>query len=232
MADLTALKEEVALTCRMCAHERLFDYSGHVSVRHPDGEHVLIHSHGAPRYDVTANDVLVIDLDGNVVEGDDRPPTEMYIHTQVYRARPDVQSVIHAHSRMAVVMSIAGVTIVPVTNNALFLGGDPVPVYPDPRLVRTARQGDELARALGQQPACVMRHHGTTVVGSRIMDAFIGAMVLEENALRQHLAMQVGTPIPFTHDELHDIVGKTLGEPQLRKIWDYFVSRARRAGLA
>jgi L-fuculose-phosphate aldolase len=77
----------------------------------------------------------------------------------------------------------------------------------------------------------VMRHHGTTVVGSRIMEAFIGAVVLEENALRQHLAMQVGTPIPFTEDELHDIVGKTLGDAQLRKIWDFFVSRARRAGL-
>ncbi len=232
MADLSALKEDVALACRMCANERLFDFSGHVSVRHPDGEHVLIHSHGAPRYEVQASDVVTIDLDGNLVEGEDRPPTELFIHTQIYRARPDVQSIIHSHSRMAVVMSIAGATIVPVTNNALFLGGDPIPTYPDPRLVRTARQGEALASCLGAQPAVVMRHHGSTVVGSRLMEAFIGAVVLEENALRQHLAMQIGTPIPFTEDELHDIVGKTLGEPQLRKIWDYYVSRARRAGLA
>jgi len=231
MADLAALKEELALTCRMCANESLFDFSGHVSARHPDGDRVLIHPHGTPRYDVAAADILTIDLDGSVVDGFDKPPAAPYIHTQLYRARPDIQAVVHAHSRMAVVMSIAGVDIVPVTNNALFLGGAAIPVYPDPRLVRSARQGDALAAALGSQQACVMRHHGTAVVGSRLMEAFIGAIALEENALRQHLAMQVGRPIPYTADELHDMVGKTMGEPQLRKLWDYFVSRARRAGL-
>ena len=231
MADLAVLKEELALTCRMCANESLFDFSGHVSARHPDGDRVLIHPHGTPRYDVAAADILTIDLEGNVVNGHEKPPTELFIHTQLYRARPDVQAVVHAHSRMAVVMSIAGVDIVPVTNNALILGGAAIPVYPDPRLVRSARQGDALAVALGGQQACVMRHHGTAVVGSRLMEAFLGAIALEENALRQHLAMQVGTPILFTADELHDMVGKTMGEPQLRKLWDYFVSRARRAGL-
>jgi ribulose-5-phosphate 4-epimerase/fuculose-1-phosphate aldolase len=231
MADVAKLKDELALTCRMCANESLFDFSGHVSARHPDGDRVLIHPHGTPRYDVTAEDILTIDMRGNVLEGGDKPPTELFIHTQIYQARPDVQAVVHAHSRMAVVMSIAGVTIVPVTNNALFLGGQPIPVYPDPRLVRSAKQGDALAAALGSHQACVMRHHGTSVVGSRLMEAFIGAIALEENALRQHLALQVGTPIPFTPDELSDMVGKTMGEPQLRKLWDYFVSRARRAGL-
>jgi L-fuculose-phosphate aldolase len=129
-------------------------------------------------------------------------------------------------------MSIAGVSIVPVTNNALFLGGEPIPTYPDPRLVRSASQGDELAHCLGQGQACVMRHHGTTVVGARIMDAFIAGVFLEENALRQHLALQVGQPILFAEEEIADMVGRTMGEPQLRKIWDYYVARARRAGLA
>jgi L-ribulose-5-phosphate 4-epimerase len=233
MADLLALKEELALACRMCANEALFDFSGHISARHPERpELLLIHPHPTPRHEVRAEDVIVIDQAGVVIEGREKPPTELFIHTQLYRARPDVQSVLHAHSRMATVLSIAGVEVVPVTNNALFLGGEAIPVYTNPRLVRTARQGDELADALGQQPACVMRHHGSTVVGPRIMDAFIGAVFLEENALRQHLALQVGTPIPFTAEERHDMVGKTMGEPQLRKIWDYYVARARRAGLA
>jgi L-fuculose-phosphate aldolase len=131
-----------------------------------------------------------------VVDGDEVPPTELFIHTQIYRARPDVRAVVHAHSRMAVVMSVAGLSIVPVTNNALILGGDPIPVYPDPRLVRKPEQGDALARALGADQACIMRHHGTAVVGSSLMEAFLCAYALEENALRQHLAMQVGTPIP------------------------------------
>ncbi|HLQ32034.1 MAG TPA: class II aldolase/adducin family protein [Chloroflexota bacterium] len=229
---VSELKEQLALTCRMSANEALFDYSGHVSARHPDGELVLIHPHGTPRYDVRAEDILTIDLEGKVVDGDEVPPTELFIHTQIYRARPDVRAVVHAHSRMAVVMSVAGLSIVPVTNNALILGGDPIPVYPDPRLVRKPEQGDALARALGADQACIMRHHGTAVVGSSLMEAFLGAYALEENALRQHLAMQVGTPIPYTDEELADMVGKTMGERQWRKLWDYFVARARRAGLA
>lgn len=215
----------------MLAYEGLFDQSGHVSVRRPETGQVLIHPHSTPRLDVRAEDLVTIDLDGRLVEGDQPPPSELFIHTRIYRARPDVQAVVHAHSRMATVFGIAGVDIVPVTNNATLLGPGPVPTYPDPRLVRSPQQGDALARMLGQGRACVMRNHGSVVVGSSLRDAFVAALFLEENALRQHLALQIGRPSGFTQQEMADMAG-VYDERPLQKTWDHYVSRARHAGLA
>ena len=149
---LLALKQQLALACRMLANEQLFDQSGHISARHPTQALFLIHPHHLSRADVSAPDILTVDLDGNLVEGSVRAPSEVFIHSQIYRARPDVQSVCHIHSRMAVVFTIAGRPLHAVTNNAAFLGDGPVPVYPNPRLVHSPAQGDALAEMLGQRP--------------------------------------------------------------------------------
>ena len=231
MTELEHLKAQLALACRMLANEGLFDQSGHISARHPDGHLALIHPHGTPRADVVAEEILTIDLDGQVVEGNDRAPTEVFIHTQIYRARPDVQAVVHAHSRMATVFGIAGVDIVPVTNYAAFLGNGAVPTYADPRLVHRPEQGDALARCLGDGKACVMRNHGTAVVGERVREAFVSAVYLEENALRQHLALQIGRPTGYTDQEIADVAAVNWRDRQIQKVWDYYESRARRAGL-
>jgi ribulose-5-phosphate 4-epimerase/fuculose-1-phosphate aldolase len=232
MSNISALKEQLALACRILANERLFDQSGHISARHPDGDRLLIHPHGTSRYEVQPRHLLVVDFDGNVVEGDDRAPSEVFIHTQVYRARPDIQSVCHTHSRMATVLSIAGRDIMPVTNYAAFLGPGPVPTYPDPRLVRTGAQGDALARALGNKLACVMRNHGAAVVGTDVRDTLVASVYFEENAIRQHLALQVGEPIGYTDEEIADVKAQNWNEGPKQKVWDYYVSRARMAGLA
>lgn len=232
MSELSDLKEQVALACRMLANERLFDQSGHISARHPNGELLLIHPHGTSRYEVQASDLLVLDMDGNVVEGDARPPTERFIHTQIYRARPDVQSVCHTHSRMATVLGIVGRSIVPVTNYAAFLGNGPVPIYPDPRLVRSPEAGDALARALGSHYACVMRNHGAVIAAGNVCATLVASMYFEENAYRQYLALQIGEPIGYTDEEIAEVAAQNWTPIGNRKVWDYYVSRARMAGLA
>lgn len=231
-AHLDALKQDLALACRMLAEEHLFDQSGHVSARHPSGDLVLVHPHPLSRFDVQAADILTVDMDGHVVEGSERAPSEIFIHTRIYKARPDVQSVCHTHSRMAVVFTIAERPLHAVTNNASFLGDEPVPVYPNPRLVRSAVQGDALAECLGQRVACLMRSHGAVVVGPSIRDAFVGAVYLEENAQRAFLAAQIGEPRALAPDERRDVAAAGWAERPLQKAWDYYVSRARRAGLA
>jgi ribulose-5-phosphate 4-epimerase/fuculose-1-phosphate aldolase len=229
--ELPSLKEDLALACRMLANEGLFDQSGHISARLPDPGPLLIHPHTKSRYEVEPADILTIDLDGKVVEGDARPPSELFIHTQIYRARPDVQCVCHLHSRMATVFGIAGRDVLPVTNYAAFLGPGPVPVYPDPRLVHTPEQGDALARSLGARQACVMRNHGSVVVGGRIRETFVASVYLEENAIRQHLALQIGEPSGFADEEIRDVAAANWTEGPIQKAWEYYVSRARRAGL-
>lgn len=232
LTDVAELRRQLALACRMLANEHLFDQSGHISARHPSRpELTLIHPHGTSRYEVEPDQILVIDGGGNVVEGDDRPPTELRIHTCIYAVRPDVQAVVHVHSRLATVFAISGVDIVPVTNYAAFLGNGPVPAYPDPRLVHNDAQGEALAACLGKKRACVMRNHGSVTVGSTVPEAFIAAVHLEENALRQHLALQIGQPVGFSDEEIAELQAVTQGPRQIQKIWDYYVSRARRAGL-
>ena len=231
MSKLDSLKEQLALACRMLAHEGLFDQSGHISARHPEAGLLLIHPHSRSRYDVGPDDILTVNLDGRVVEGAERPPSELNIHTQIYRARPDVQSVCHLHSRMATVFAIAGRDLVPVTNYAAVLGSGAVPVYLDPRLVHTPQQGDLLARALGSGRACLMRNHGSVVVGERIREAFVASIYLEENARRQHLALQIGQPIGFSEEEIRDVAAAGWREGPLQKTWVYYASRPRRAGL-
>lgn len=216
----------------MLANEHLFDQSGHISARHPDGDRLLIHPYGTSRYEVQARHILVVDLDGKLVEGDDRPPSEVFIHTQIYRARPDVNSVCHTHSRMATVLGIVGRSIVPVTNYAAFLGNGPVPTYPDPRLVRSPQAGDALARSLGGHVACVMRNHGAVVVGRNVRAALVGSMYFEENAYRQYLALQVGEPIGYTDEEIAAVKAQNWNDRPNQKVWDYYLSRARHAGLA
>ncbi|MGH2470583.1 MAG: class II aldolase/adducin family protein, partial [Chloroflexota bacterium] len=203
MADVEELKRQLALACRMLANEHLFDQSGHITARHPSNPGLaLIHPHGTSRYDVEPGEILTIDAAGNVVEGDDRPPTEFRIHTCIYAARPDVQAVVHIHSRMATVFGIAGVDVVPVTNYAAFLGPGPLPTYPDPRLVHSDAQGQALIACLGSKRACIMRAHGSVAVGATVPEAFIAAVHLEENALRQHLALQIGQPAGYSDQEL------------------------------
>src|SRR5690606_35983860 len=112
--------------------------------------------------------------------------------------------------------------VVPVTNYAAFLGNRPVPTYPDPRLVRSAAQGNALARTLGQHRACVMRSHGAVVVGERIRETFVASVYLEENARRQYMALQVGEPIGYTDEEITYVAAANWSDGPIQKAWDYY----------
>ena len=229
----TALREQLALACRMLVNERVLDQSGHISARHPDDPNAFfIHPHRLSRYEVTPDQLLVVDLDGQLLEGSDRAPSEVFIHTQIYRARPDVGSICHMHSRMATVFSIAGRGLRAVTNYATFLGAEPLPVYPDPRHVRRPAAGDALAAVLGQRPACLMRAHGAVMVGGDVLEAFAGSIYLEENALRAYMALQIGEVAGYTEDEAREVAAGNWRAGSRRKTWDYYRARARRAGLA
>jgi ribulose-5-phosphate 4-epimerase/fuculose-1-phosphate aldolase len=233
MAGEASVREELALACRMLVNEGLLDQSGHISARLPDDPNAfLIHPHRLSRYEVTPATLLVLDLDGEVVEGDGKPPSERFIHAAVYRAQPEVGSVCHIHSRMATVFSIAGRPLRAITNYATFLGPEPVPVYPDPRHVDTLAKGEALAAALGERNACLMRAHGAVIVGADVHETFAASVYLEENALPAYMALQIGELAGYSKDELHGLASHNWTPGSRQKTWDYYRARARRAGLA
>jgi L-ribulose-5-phosphate 4-epimerase len=233
MTGGASLREQLALACRMLVNEGLLDQSGHISARLPDDPNAfLIHPHRLSRYEVTADKLVTVNLDGQLLDGEDRPPSERFIHAGIYRARPDVGSVCHIHSRMATAFSIAGRPLRAITNYATFLGPEPVPVYADPRHVDTADTGDALAAALGERTACLMRAHGAVIVGADVHEAFAASVYLEENALRAYMALQIGELAGYAEDELRGVASHNWTPGSRQKTWDYYRARAQRAGLA
>lgn len=222
------LRETVALCCRMLAMEGLIDYSGHVSAREPDTGHFLIHSRLASRLEVTAKDVVAVNIDARPV-GDGEPPVETALHTEVFRARADVGSVIHVHSPWAATWSLISTQFPAACGHAaIFLDG--VPNLEEARHVRDRERGQRVADALGPHRALLLRGHGAVVVGATVAEAFAAALHLEENANKLYHASLLGEVQPLPVDQLEDLAH---GWPTrtVPKIWAYAVSKARHQGL-
>src|SRR3712207_3587293 len=100
------LREQVAACTRLLVHVDIIDFSGHVSMRLPDSDRVLIQPRDTSRAALTADDLLVVDLADHVLAGDDIPPAETAIHLGVYRARPDVMAVCHGHPTHSTLFSM------------------------------------------------------------------------------------------------------------------------------
>lgn len=198
MAESTSvaeLKKTLALACRVLANQGLADWLGNLSVRHPDGERIIISPRGQAiggLYAFTADDMLIIDLDGRRLEGPHPVPNEVFIHTEVLRARPDVQSVIHTHQPYSVAFGLSGRPL----QAAYVIGSElferPVPVYDSPNLVNTAEKGRRLAASLGDHPLLLLRGHGVVVTGASVEQAAHNAILMEHQAAYSFRALQLG----------------------------------------
>lgn len=231
MGSADDLKWKVALACRMLFCADLIDYSGHISLRIPGTDYFLINPHPISRAAVTPDDIVTFDAEGRRVEGRWNLPSELPMHTRVYRARPDVQSVAHLHNRMVVVLSMAETPLLPACNTGAFFGPRPLPLYHDPALIHTDAQGDAVASALGSRDALILRGHGSVVVGESIEWAFAACIDLEDSARKLYLASALGPVRGYTADEVERVAKGRRRGPVIQKIWDHYHARARLAGL-
>jgi ribulose-5-phosphate 4-epimerase/fuculose-1-phosphate aldolase len=222
--ELTALRRQLALALRMLESHGIIDFNGHFSARLPDRPGLLINAADSVRSAIREQDFIAIDFEGRPLEGDRTPPMEFQLHAQIYLRRPDVQSVVHAHPEWSTVLTTAGHAWQPVTMQAAVLGS--VPTFAKTASINTAQLGQELADCLGSGKAALMRRHGAVSVAGSIVDAFVQAVYLEENAHRQYLALQIGTPEPLSAEECATI-GRNLSRPMLlQKVWDYHAAKA------
>lgn len=203
----------------------IVDFNGHASVRvAPD--RILINSGRSLRNVLTEADVVAIDPDGRLVAGDAPPPLEFPIHTGIYRRRPDVGAVIHAHPPWSTVLTIAGHGYTPVYAQGTLLGD--VGIFEKVGSVNTPALGAELAGVLGAGRAALIRSHGSVVVGEDVAQAFVLMVHMEENCRRDVLARQIGTPRPFDADEIA-AARANLWKPGLfAKTWEYHRATLRR----
>ena len=146
-----------------------------------------------PDRELTSDDLLVLDLQGNKIQGEMRPRSEKILHTGIYKCRADVGAVVHAHPPAATALSIAGLTVETVWNQAILFGG-PVPRFHGVQLVYTDSEAAELAGALGDGRAVLMPGHGATTVGASVAEACIAMVYLEKTAALQLSIAHLGPP--------------------------------------
>jgi HCOMODA/2-hydroxy-3-carboxy-muconic semialdehyde decarboxylase len=185
-----AAVDELVTANKILADKGIFASYGHISVRDPSDPNRLLISRSLAPDRVTAADIVELDLDCNPIGGTQvLLYQERFIHCAIYRARPDVNSVVHSHTPYMITFSVSSVPLRPVINAAQMMSSDPVPVYDtssnklaENNLVASPQSGRDLARTLGQGPVVLMRGHGSTVVASTVQKAVIAVIAMEQNA--------------------------------------------------
>ena len=227
------LREEVAACTLILNSLDILGYSGHVSARLPDGKHLLIQSFDQSRASLRPDDLLICDLDGVVVAGPEgiRAPAEVYLHTEILRARPDVQAVAHFHDDLATTFTIVkNRPLLPVKNHAIRWASG-VPVHPDPSHVSDATLGRALAKTLGQKQALQIRAHGQVIVAESVKHLLIDSIHFVENAKALYDAHMLGEVEPLTAGELEDFGCTFNRDRHVHKLWKYYAGRAIDSGI-
>jgi len=218
---------ETAATTRLLESEGILDYSGHVSTRIPGRDAFVIQIGSTSRAEVSPESMLVVDYAGNVLEGDGQPPSELPIHLEILRARPDVQSVLHSHMELAIAFTMMeGVKLLPMRARASRWKSG-IPIDPDPSHIKLPEQGRALARTLGPHHAVLMRAHGLCLVAESAQALFVDAIHFKENATAQMQALQAGAkPIPLSEAEIAQIEKMEMREWHIKKLWNYYIRKA------
>ncbi len=221
MADLTKLRELVAQSCRVLGKLNLTkEPSGHVSARVPGEDKVLIKARGPEESGlrfVSTRDIITVDFNGKKLAGDDGldVPQEVFIHTWLYKTRPDVECVVHVHPLTVVLFTICGKPIQPLFGaydpSGLRLLVDGLATYPRSITVSNEKLGEEFANAMGKKQACLMRGHGITSAGPSVEDATLTAIKLNDAAVINYQASLLGTPQPIPQEDIEILVGKSRG---------------------
>ncbi len=215
---LPELRAEVARYARKMYTSQLVQATqGNLSARDEESGLICITPSGADYELLTAEDIVVVDEDANVVEGRWKPSVETPLHTLMLRRRRDINCVMHTHSPYATAF---GVIYQPfpmvLAESALCLGGE-VPIAPY-RMSGTPEFAELVAETLGDGPAVIWGNHGAMVVGVNLPLTFSIAHALEDSAKVYTIARQLGTPVLLPPDEiatLHDFWLKNYGQKAL-----------------
>jgi ribulose-5-phosphate 4-epimerase/fuculose-1-phosphate aldolase len=228
------LRDELVTAHRILYHQGLVDYLGHASVRVPGTDRVIIKPKHSPRIrglgDLTPADLIVIDLDGRVLEqaaAGEKPPAECFIHTEIYRARPDVTAVVHTHQPAGTLLGIVGAELLPVLHvPSVFTDGGDIATWPCPLLVNEPGLGRELAAALGAKRLCHLQGHGVVSVADDLRRAVVSAISVEQLAEANLTIRGTGLkPRVITPDEVAKL-GEAVANVDGR--WAYYQDLAER----
>ncbi len=229
MSSLNELKQKLAFSCNILANEGHWDnILGHVSVRIPGKNRILMKPHSLGFEEIRPQHIIEVDLNGKKVAGKYERHSEVFIHTEIFKARPDVNCVVHSHPPYATALGSLRQPLRPISHEGnIFHDGLPLFDYTT-ALIITPELGVEVAKSLGNCRGVLMKNHGSTVVGESIEVATLYAVFLEKAARIQLLATASGDP-SWTSDEESVVKYEQIYTPhRLGSMWDYFVRRAKK----
>jgi L-fuculose-phosphate aldolase len=225
------IKQKLVLAGKVLVAEGQDDFTrGHISMRLPDNAALFfMKPHSVGLDEITEENILTIDLDGKVVAGTARRHSEVFIHSEILLARPDVNCVIHTHPPYAVALSATGRPMKCMSQpGALFY--EALGVYSDSiALIRTPEMGARVAAALGPHRAVLLKNHGVAVAGASIEEAVITVIMLENAAKVQMIVEAAGDPAPdFPRADIEKH-RREISEPEQFIInFNYLVRRLKR----
>jgi L-fuculose-phosphate aldolase len=211
------LREEVSRVAKQLIESGLVTgTSGNVSARTPEGD-VLVTPSGIDYEELEPGDVVLVDLEGEILEGSLGPSTETPMHTGIYRVRPEVGAVVHTHSVFATTLACLGWTLPPVHYMLTTLSEDGrIPIAPY-ATYGTEELANNAAEALGEgHNACLLQNHGTITVGDSPQKAFSRTVVLEEMAEIYYRTRVVGEPVLLTPEQVEEVAAKISGYGQTK----------------
>lgn len=227
---LAQYRERVAVACRVIGKLDLTKAAtGHLSMRVPGTDTVLIRARGAGESGVrytTSDEVILVDLKGKKLDGreDLEPPREVYIHTWLYRTRPEVNAVVHAHPPTVVLFTICNKALMPIYGgydpSGLRLLLEGIPTYPSSVTVTNDTLGEAFAATMKGR-ACLMKGHGITTIGKDIEDATLTAIKLNHLAEMNYRAHLLGDPESISAEDIAAF-SKSKREKDNEPLWRYY----------
>jgi ribulose-5-phosphate 4-epimerase/fuculose-1-phosphate aldolase len=218
--------EDLALANHILVNQGVLDGFGHISVRHPHQPNGFFIARSMAPALVEVADIVEVDLDGNVHDAQGRRTyVERFIHSAIYKARPDVMSVIHSHSPAVIPFGVTGARLRPICHMSGFLGAV-TPVF-DIRhsagestdlLISSQALGEALATTLGKANVALMRGHGSVTVGTSIKQAVYRGVYTESNARLQSEAMRFGEITFLTDGEAQ--ATSAMNDQHLDRPWE------------
>ena len=237
--NLGAAIDDLVAANRILYRQGVVDGFGHISIRHPERKDRFLMSASLAPGRVSKADIMEFDLDAKPLDQRDRSIySERFIHSEIYKARPDVNAVLHSHSPTVIPFSVSQVPLRPILNSAGFLAPN-VPVFEMRRvagsgslLITDGMRGKALAESLGDRPVALMRGHGNVVVGPNLRRTVSRAIYTEVNARLQWQAVTLGGPVEYiSSDEaaLMEAGRNTAGEGHgANRTWDMWKEEAQR----
>jgi 3-hydroxy-2-methylpyridine-4,5-dicarboxylate 4-decarboxylase len=227
--------QQVVMANRILGNEAILDALGHVSLRNPENPGTFFQARSISPSEVTRDDILEIDLDGNVVTRTTvRPYGERIIHGAILKARPEMNAVFHGHFSAVIPFSVTNTAIRPITHVGSFLYQG-VPVYDEYEpgggmLIKTKQEGERIARHLGHRRVHLLRGHGCDIVAENLPRLVASAVYLRENATVQWQVILSGKDATYLSAEEAKTAMETavFGDSPIDRMWRYWVARVKK----